>query len=368
MSTLGVLVISGSAEFLKVVLSSAKVSNTILTENDFKQTIAKGLKDAGCSNDQTKAKLKPASLVNEPDNGIGVFKGPDDFSLPGGIKVGDFKGVIEIVKMELKGVATDPTRDFVVYYKKKNLGKLSARDPQKCTGTDVTGCFFHSCTVDYDNDNKHCTGAEVNCHNFSKTIITDITNKVSEKITETIKEKDCPTPTDGDPQGFIKGFDDAGNPDCVAPTQPEPAKLPAVTCPTPGEFLRGFDADGNPDCQSPCYGGQIYYESIDIRQSIVDLDDPLVSDRVITQKLPVSILGNNRDPVPDEVPGSEKRFCECPANKPDWNGTECKSCTNGARWVKSENACMSCTGGIWVTLGDGFRCDCPSGHTKKKVV
>ena len=68
--------------------------------------------------------------------------------------------------MELRGVATEATRDFVVYYKKKGLGHLNALDPDKCISTDVTGCFEQACQVNYDRTNKHCTGL-VNCHAFA---------------------------------------------------------------------------------------------------------------------------------------------------------------------------------------------------------
>ena len=164
-------VLGGSAKFVEITLQSSNTSKAILTENDFKQTIAKGLtiaKDsikAGCSTTPGDASLKPKELVgSDRDDGIGTLK--DGFELPGGIKKGDFKGSIEVVKMELRGVATESKRDFVVYYKMKFLGNLNARDPLKCTNTDVTGCFEHSCQVTYDRTNKHCKSSDI-CQVFA---------------------------------------------------------------------------------------------------------------------------------------------------------------------------------------------------------
>ena len=160
------MVLGGSSKFVEITLQASNASKAVLTENDFKQTIAQGLISEGCG---ASASLIPGQLEadstiqdSNPANGIGKLK--DDFSL-GGIKKGeDFKGSITVVKMELRGVATNETRDFVVYYKMKGLGKLNARDPLKCTNTDVTGCFEHSCTVEYKN-NK-CTRSR-ECHNFA---------------------------------------------------------------------------------------------------------------------------------------------------------------------------------------------------------
>ena len=169
-SVVGTMLLGVSAKFIEMNLQSTNVAKALLTENDFKQTIAKGLENEGChETDDNQASLKPDSLDTSAPNkadGIGALK--SGFSL-NSIKVGDFKGSIEVIKMELKGVATEPTRDFVVYYKKKDLGILNAPDASKCISTDVTGCFEQRCTVNYkntppgDSDPGHCTGS-VDCH------------------------------------------------------------------------------------------------------------------------------------------------------------------------------------------------------------
>ena len=155
------MLLSGSAKFVEMSLQSSNVAKAVLAESEFKQTIIQGLESEGChENDKDQAKLNPDHLEgDDKDDGIGAFS--SGFSL-NGIKVGDFKGSIEVVKMELRGVATEATRDFVVYYRKKGLGNLNALDPDKCKSADVTGCFVQGCTVKYSNtdDKKHCTEPE----------------------------------------------------------------------------------------------------------------------------------------------------------------------------------------------------------------
>ena len=154
------MLLSGSAKFVEMNLQSSNVAKAVLAESDFEQTIEQGLDSEGCHKDDvTKASLKPRFLEGaDKDDGIGVFKKdePDKFSL-NGIEVGDFKDSIEVVKMELRGVAIEATRDFFVYYKKKGLGNLNALDPDKCKSSDVTGCFVKVCKVEYSNTDKHCT-------------------------------------------------------------------------------------------------------------------------------------------------------------------------------------------------------------------
>ena len=365
MSTVGLIALSGSSEFLKVVLSSAKVSNSLLTENDFKQTITKGLtidcQKTLLDRPKTDRIIKEGNLdETDKSNNIIEFTG----SLPGGIQAGqDFKDSIKVIKIELRGDYTDATNtesNFVVYYKKLNLGKAGARDSQNCiaktaTATaKVTGCFYHTCQVKYDQGDKVCRAVD-DCHIFSEHKEGQIREISKAEITATIRTKDC---ADGE---FLKGFKEDGSPDCSAPQAP--ATLPAVNCPNDGEFLKGFNKEGEPDCQSPCYGGQIYYESIDFQEDVFDDDFNTVTVRS-TVKYPV---GSDSSHVFGKIQGSEKRFCECPPNKPHWNDTECIKCIDGRQWVKAEKACMSCTGGIWVTSSGDFQCECPIGKIKKKV-
>ncbi len=252
---------------MDLTLQSVNMSKAILTENDFKATIAKGL-SSDCAKSDPEIKKSKNGLDT---NGKGEFTG----TLPGDIKKGVFKGSIEVIKIELKGKATEPAtgplpRDFIVYYKKKNLGKLSAPDHFNCTATPTvkeTGCFKHKCSVSLDRANKQCTDL-ISCHTIAEAVLTEWTAKVEtisqEKVSEAIKNKSCTT--DGE---FIKGFDNTGAVDCDPPP-PHPAK----TC-DPGEFVHKVNADGTVECRPACTGGKLVERTINgVVQRKCECTDP----------------------------------------------------------------------------------------------
>ena len=365
-SVVGTILISGSAKFMQITLQTSNVAKSILIENDFKATIAQGLKDKGCASSADDALLKPASLKTgtTTDDGIGEFK--DAIVLPGGIQKGDFKGSIEVIKMELRGVAGDDTRDFVVYYKKKHLGTLSAPDPENCTDTPavkVTGCYNHYCTVAYNRTAKHCTGS-VNCHSLSGGGGGLSEAEVNTLIKDRLKTKRCPTVT---PPRFAKGFyqDPDGNLEIHCEPTPPPPAFPAVNCPNEGEFLKGFTIDANgvvqADCQETpdCAGGK-ELKSRTQRRFWWDADSVYV-----------------------------RKWCECPSGS-NWNGKECITCPEGQKFVSWDigfvsrddpGGCFECDpspfkhtpGGLIVgwhySIGDwnlpsSWVCACPYGKKK----
>ncbi len=357
MSTIGVVALSGSAEFLKVVLSSAKVSNSILTENDFKQTIAKGLA-IDCNPANSNKIIKRGGDLDETDksNNVIEFTG----SLPGGIESGEvFKDSIKVIKIELRGDDysdnNNKKSNFVVYYKKLNLGeKAGAPDSVNCTDTPTvktTGCFHHTCQVKYNHQHAKCEGVD-DCHVFSENTIKEIQEISKAEITATIKEKDCPAPTSGNPQKFIKGFKEDGSPDCKAP--PSGASFPANNSCDPQEVVIGINTDGTVRCAPACSGGRTLFESI------VANHPPHFMNH--TLNYPVG----GTAPEYTTLLGTNSRFCQCQDNE-HWDGTNCVTCTGDQRFLSSEKACMSCIGGNFVSLGGGWQCDCQgSGYIKKK--
>ena len=356
-STITLVVLGGVYRVSDISVSNAKIFNTIFAEQDLKRAIGQSLIGNNCKENlkQFHSTTGPFSLNNLQAGGMTlVTKG----SL--------FKQRLNIRKLEFRKT---PEKLLTVYYSKAGLGDQETLPKQDgtagvCTATDQSDCYFISCKVDYKCDDQTCTkGCEsLNCattQEFAsvKTIDTKAGLKGVKcddgkylkgfdsdggKICVDLQETNT-LPTGSCPDGqVLKGFDAEGNRDCIS-----------VTCPNAGEFLKGFDENGRPDCRKPCYGGQIYYESIDLENPVGGLS---------TAKYKV---GSSFQPYPGEVPveNTRKRFCECPANKPDWNGEKCRACTSDQRWVESENACMLCTGGDW----EGSRCVCPSGYIKKKV-
>ena len=156
-SVIGSVLISGSARFLQITLQAHNISQSLIHEDNLRKKLKSGL-ESDCENTDTDSKvLKPS--INGLDSDL---KGAVDtnFILPGDIKKGDYKGQIDIVKIELKD--TDPVqsdaRTFTVYYKKKNLGtELNAPNSANCTATATSGCYNITCELTIDST-ANCTG------------------------------------------------------------------------------------------------------------------------------------------------------------------------------------------------------------------
>ena len=156
----GGIIIAGSMKSLSVSLQSAQVARSSLTETTLAHTLSRALDSTNCSiNLQPKAGstgrlVADTNPVTDPKNGKGKLSkltiryqtGTREVTKDGEtvtepvyedrevVKTGeDFKGNFHIVKMALRGDATDPKaphpdpaqRSFVVYYKKNNLGSFS---------------------------------------------------------------------------------------------------------------------------------------------------------------------------------------------------------------------------------------------------
>ncbi len=390
-SVVGTILISGSAKFMQITLQTSNVAKSILVENDFKATIAQGLKDKGCATTAADALLKPASLKTgtTTDDGIGAFK--DAIALPGGIQKGDFKESIEVIKMELRGVATEDKRDFVVYYKKKYLGKLNAPDPENCTDTPavkVTGCYNHYCTVDYDRTNKHCTGSVI-CQSLTGGGGGLGEAEVNKLIKDEFKRQDCPDTAEGKKQ-FLRGFEgtnDQLNEKCETPVQP------IKECP-PGEFVHEIKADGTVECESACSGGKKLFETWLVQENQYDSFGGLVASTgqgytFEVGKTAPSITFGGTGNVRYTL-ASKSRHCRCRSGQHFNSENTCITCpddkmwiqslrqcvplcTGDKKWVQADLKCMSCSGGgaDWSSIvygTHGRKCVCPASKKKKKLV
>ena len=180
------VIMLGSAQSIIFAMQSGAVSKAILTENDFRLTVNKALDgqdDLGnnkCKNNldisEDNKKLKTEDVV-VPVEGLN-FEGESV------ITVGDFKNEIEVVKMEVKTKGANDVRErtgnFIIYYKKKNLGNLNtvARqicgpDPDDPTKLKLDGCFTKKCNLDYTVDDSDTTDTNefdckvLDCHDFN---------------------------------------------------------------------------------------------------------------------------------------------------------------------------------------------------------
>ena len=235
-TAIGSVLILGSVKALSVALQAGGVSRSILTENDFRMTLSKSLRNYCTAN------LKPEKLTGTNKNkGIGTLENiysitgqetgsPQEISV---INKGDYKTDIEVVKMELKGDLAKQTRTFVAFYKKKGLGHLNTVGNAECSAGKTEGCWTLSCSLDYQwrEDDPATTGI---VEGFEGCEVLNCNEALV-----SLAGVDCER-THG-PGYAIGGFNDQGEPICKNLT------ADANPCPF-GTQLKGYKTDGRPDC------------------------------------------------------------------------------------------------------------------------
>ena len=146
------VVLIGGLRILTISTRTSQVVGTSFSEQDLRITMGNVLG----SSEQCKANLKPtASGIN--DIGIGEVNQMTNIGETILQTGGFFKKNLEIVKMELKSEVTPPldpkaqdvTRTFLIYYKKRIVGKQATLGGEECTSTDLDGCYFSQCKVVY---------------------------------------------------------------------------------------------------------------------------------------------------------------------------------------------------------------------------
>ena len=109
------------------------------------------------SSDQCINNLKPTTAPGINDMGEGEVSQITNIGETVLQTGGFFKENLEIVKMELKSEITTPddpkgnnvTRNFLVYYKKRIVGKQATLGGEQCTSTNQDGCYFSQCRIVY---------------------------------------------------------------------------------------------------------------------------------------------------------------------------------------------------------------------------
>ena len=185
---IGSVMVAGTMKSLQLSLESNLVAKATLAEMDVHHTIRQALQG---SKQDCLANFTPKTQADPNPYAQGLYGADREWGIgevfqlyKGGVKVLEkgqaFKGSLEIVKMSLKGVkpTTDPNskkittgteviRDFVVYYKKVNMGSYSTLAGNPCTESDLSGCYFEQCGVtlrvddDGDDDTTPAGGIQV---------------------------------------------------------------------------------------------------------------------------------------------------------------------------------------------------------------
>ena len=177
---------------LQLSLESAQVVRSSLSESDLRFSIGQTLHSIS----DCVANFAPtsATVPSDPEqaDSIGLYGANREYGLGEVVRLAKtldnadntddtpvlkkgvaFKGDLNIVKMALKGSsdtgnANNPkmnkvTRTFVVYYKKEAMGSYSTLGGEPCTESDLSGCYFNQCQVQYQLDDDDTTST-----NFDK--------------------------------------------------------------------------------------------------------------------------------------------------------------------------------------------------------
>ena len=176
---IGAVVVAGTMKSLQLSLESNLVAKATLAEMDIQHTIRQALQG---NKQDCLANFTPEEKADPDPYAQGIYGDDREWGIgevfqlyKDGAKVLEkkqtFKGSLEIVKMSLKGVkpTIDPNskrinhggpaviRQFVVYYKKVNMGGYSTLAGNPCTESDLSGCYFEQCPVTLrvdDDDDK----------------------------------------------------------------------------------------------------------------------------------------------------------------------------------------------------------------------
>jgi len=153
----------GNIYSLKFAMQAGTVSRAILTESDFRTTVNKALGEDCTDNlglSDASKRLNSADVSVPVDN----LKFKNEIVITAGET---FKTDIEVVKMEVKTEGNLDTRpsDFIIYYKKNNLGHLNTVSKQPCENTNLDGCYTKKCRLNYFLAENAFDKCEIlNCH------------------------------------------------------------------------------------------------------------------------------------------------------------------------------------------------------------
>ena len=161
-------VIIGSAILSFVSLAIMKIFNTafvssnltysLMADQDLKQTLGQTLQTGQCEKSLAPGNL---SLVAGTDTytltSLRKYRDASDTTGTELVKTGDsFKDFLEVIRMELvepdtdQVVNNDKHKEFKVYYKREKVKHLSKKNQNPCTSADTSGCYWHSCKMEYE--------------------------------------------------------------------------------------------------------------------------------------------------------------------------------------------------------------------------
>ena len=346
---IGSVITAGSIKTLEFSIQAMQVARLPLIEQTLKQDLAKALSgghDGACGTN-----LKPSSYPNGTLTGSHALKGLG--TVPSlkiqnteVLKTGaDFKQQFHIIKMEMTGDSSkDPaltseqpvSRNFVIYYKKNNLGNLSTKGGEECSADNTEGCYWASCSLHYALDS---TAQKVSqCELLDCLEDTPLLNVLGKSCEE---------------GSYLKGFDEEGNKECLPFPDCESGKVlrgldsdgqaicTSLNCPFK-QVLRGIEQDGTPDCVAP-----------------VKLDPsrnpPCSGGKFLTG---INQWGYNVCKCFRRYHHRSGSSCDCSSNRPVWipSTRQCGTCPSGISWHAGRKRCnCNADGKVWNSFHNECR-------------
>ena len=338
-SGLGIVIGMASLDTLKVTVQTAQTVKTDLEV----QRLAYEVKNFFSDEKKCKETLKPARLSDKDDQSGRVS---------GIQRIGDWTpSLIEIQGVELlnEGANKDhPQRTLAVLYTKPYVRGRETLEGEACSATDKSGCYYHTCIVDYACSNDDCSGPSDTCE------------PVTCHKGRGFQGVSC----DGEFE-YLRGINSDGSPDCQDLSD---------LC--PDDHILSVDSSNNIDCH-PLFSTEIV-EGADSQRSLSCPAGQIVQSirdngEIVCTGLCEERQEWDRDRTPPGcvcVAGTELRgtspnkTCECPTTTPKWHNNQCVTCvsvnTNKPKWNSTTKSCVACPSGqTW----NGSACaviNCPS--------
>ena len=344
-SGLGIVIGMASLDTLKVTVQTAQTVKTDLEV----QRLAYEVKNFFSKEKKCKETLKPAHLFDKDDQSGQVLVSAGGSALK---QIGDWTpSLIEIQGVELLNEGADknhPQRTLVVLYTKPYVRGRETLEGEACSATDKSGCYYHTCIVDYACSNDDCSGPSDTCE------------PVTCHKGRGFQGVSC----DGEFE-YLRGINSDGSPDCQDLSD---------LC--PDDHILSVDSSNNIDCH-PLFSTEIV-EGADSQRSLSCPAGQIVQSirdngEIVCTGLCEERQEWDRDRTPPGcvcVAGTELRgtspnkTCECPTTTPKWHNNQCVTCADvdstKPKWNSVSKQCEACPSGqIW----NGSACaviNCPS--------
>lgn len=312
-------------------LNKAKTKSTEHSEKVLKQAVQQVLsQETDCKNN-----LNPilSEIKKIESKGRLILESGEDFK----------EGFVHIVDMKI----TEDKKTFYLYYSKPSLGENKTRKGKACTKTDLSGCYYLSCKMNYQCADGLCDSAidsvsQCNiigqCSFLGKPHHVNTAGCEPDKVLSGIK--------------MSSEKDNKENIKCTHLTSTVFNSIPRSITEGGKTYLTGFAGfSRNPDTKAI---------QASVTKLATECPDGKYPIRKSNGEIECEILctgGSTLDPITN--------LCQCPTEKPQYKQGACHPCQGGQNWDKDNKQCKCPEG---QTFSDGKCHECPEGQTMQPFI